>query len=158
MAVPGHTLDHIAFYSPNRVDDAPVLFCGDTLFSCGCGRVFEGTPGQMRESLGSLRGLPGSTKVYCGHEYTLANLKFARSWLPEDSDLAEYEAQCRERRDNNKPTLPSLMATEKKLNPFLRWDDPAVIEAAKTYGEKNGLDVSNDDEVFAAVRHGKDNF
>ncbi|WP_404362429.1 hydroxyacylglutathione hydrolase [Marinobacter sp.] len=158
IAVPGHTLDHIAFYTPNRVNGAPVLFCGDTLFACGCGKVFEGTAAQMRESLASLRELPDSTRVFCGHEYTLANLKFARSWLPDDSGLADYEAECKQMRDRGEPTLPSTMEREKKLNPFLRWDDPDVIQAAKAYGEQKGLKVSSDDEVFAAVRRGKDSF
>ncbi|OEY67688.1 hydroxyacylglutathione hydrolase [Marinobacter sp. X15-166B] len=158
MAVPGHTLDHIAFYSDQKVADRPVLFCGDTLFICGCGRLFEGTPAQMRQSLSKLRDLPDETAVYCTHEYTLANLKFARHWLPDDAALAEFEAECIALRDRHLPTVPGVLGREKRLNPFLRWDDDAVIEAAKAYGAKHQLTVDSADSVLAAVRHGKDQF
>ncbi|MDX1633106.1 MAG: hydroxyacylglutathione hydrolase [Marinobacter sp.] len=158
MAVPGHTLDHIAFYSDSQVDDAEVLFCGDTLFVCGCGRLFEGSASQMRESLASLRSLPETTAVYCAHEYTLANLKFARHWLPDDDGLARFESRCRELRDQDRPTVPSSIGQEKSLNPFLRWDDPAVVEQARIYARRHNLDASDDNGVFAAVRHGKDHF
>ncbi len=158
MAVPGHTLDHIAFYSERQVNGAEVLFCGDTLFVCGCGRLFEGTAAQMRESLASLRELPGSTAVYCAHEYTLANLRFARSWLPDDDGLARFEAECKELRDRGEPTVPSSIARERELNPFLRWDDPKVAERARDHARKHGLDTGDDTAIFAAIRHGKDNF
>lgn len=158
MAVPGHTLDHVAYFSENRVNGAEVLFCGDTLFVCGCGRLFEGTPAQMRESLASLRELPDSTAVYCAHEYTLANLRFARSWLPEDKGLARFESECKTLRDRGEPTVPSSIGREKALNPFLRWDDPEVVEKARDYARQNRLDAGSDDGVFAAVRHGKDHF
>ncbi|WP_166259903.1 hydroxyacylglutathione hydrolase [Marinobacter salicampi] len=158
MAVPGHTLDHIAYYCEYTVNNREVLFCGDTLFVIGCGRLFEGTAEQMRQSLESLRELPDSTAVYCAHEYTLANLKFARSWSPDDSELANFESRCKDRRDRNEPTVPSVLGEEKRLNPFLRWDAPDVVEAAKLYGRKQGLTVNGDDGVFAAVRHAKDNF
>lgn len=158
MAVPGHTLDHIAFYSETLVDDRPVLFCGDTLFVIGCGRMFEGTAPQMRNSLSKIRDLPDATAVYCTHEYTLANLKFARHLLPDDVALAEFEAECIARRNRNVPTVPGVLGREKALNPFLRWDDKTVIAAAKAYGEQHQLTVDDADSVFAAVRHGKDHF
>ncbi len=158
LAVPGHTLDHIAFFSDTRVDDLAILFCGDTLFACGCGRLFEGTPGQMVESLRSLRDLPDDTAVYCAHEYTLANLRFARSWIPDNDDLANFEADAQAARDHGHPTIPVRLGDEKKRNPFLRWDDPAIIARAREYGDRNGLVTEGDSGVFAAVRHGKDNF
>lgn len=156
--VPGHTLDHIAFYSEDEVNSRPILFCGDTLFVCGCGRLFEGSPAQMKQSLESLRQLPDSTAVYCAHEYTLANLKFARHWLPDDSDLEAFEADCRSLREAGQPTVPSTIGNEKKLNPFLRWDDQSVVESARQYASDHGLDCATDNDVFAATRHGKDNF
>ncbi|MFL1465613.1 hydroxyacylglutathione hydrolase [Marinobacter sp. HN1S83] len=158
IGVPGHTLDHIAYFSATPVNDHPVLFCGDTLFVCGCGRLFEGTPSQMRESLASLRDLPDDALVYCAHEYTLANLRFARHWLPEDDNLRRFEDKCQALRDKGMATVPSLLGDEKRLNPFLRWDDPAVIESAQSYCTDNGLPSTSEDEVFAAVRHGKDHF
>lgn len=158
MAVPGHTLDHIAYYSPQPVDGRPVLFCGDTLFVCGCGRLFEGSPSQMRASLASLRDLPDDTAVYCAHEYTLANLRYARHLLPDDAPLQQFEAQCKQRRERQEATVPTVLGDEKRLNPFLRWDDPAVVAAATDYARHYGLAVDSEDAVFAAVRHGKDHF
>jgi len=158
LRVPGHTLDHIAFYSDTRVNDRPVLFCGDTLFVCGCGRLFEGTPAQMKQSLESLRQLPDSTGVYCAHEYTLANLRFARHWLPDDSGLEAFEARCQQLRDEGKPTVPSTIGDEKALNPFLRWDDSSVTDSARQYASANGLTCVTDEDIFAVTRHGKDNF
>lgn len=158
MAVPGHTLDHIAFFANTEIDGHPVLFCGDTLFVCGCGRLFEGTPAQMRSSLEHLRALPDSTAVYCAHEYTLANLKYARHLLPEDPGLARFEAECQERRNRNQPTVPTILGRERTLNPFLRWDDSSVIAAASSYARRHGLPDQGADAIFAAVRHGKDHF
>lgn len=158
MAVPGHTLDHIAYFAASHVEGRPVLFCGDTLFACGCGRLFEGTPEQMYNSLTSLRELPGETAVYCAHEYTLANLRFARHWLPDDKELAAFEGRCISLREKGQPTLPTTMEQERTLNPFLRWDDPEVIAAAETYCADNNLETGTPALVFAAVRHGKDNF
>ncbi len=156
--VPGHTLDHIAFYSEGPVAGRPVLFSGDTLFVCGCGRLFEGSPAQMRKSLDALRQLPDATAVYCAHEYTLANLRFARHWLPADSELKAFEAHCQDLRDRGQPTVPSTIGAEKKLNPFLRWDDRNLVESAREYASQRGLACATDDDVFAATRHGKDNF
>ncbi len=156
--VPGHTLDHIAFYTDSKVNDRPVLFCGDTLFVCGCGRLFEGTPAQMKQSLESLRQLPDSTAVYCAHEYTLANLRFARHWLPDDSGLEAFETHCQQLRDAGQPTVPSTIGDEKALNPFLRWDDSSVAASARQYASARGLNCATAEDVFAATRHGKDNF
>ncbi|MGC8119002.1 hydroxyacylglutathione hydrolase [Marinobacter sp. VGCF2001] len=158
MAVPGHTLDHIAYYSDTRVQDKPVLFCGDTLFVCGCGRLFEGSPEQMQTSLQSLRDLPGDTAVYCAHEYTLANLRFARHWLPNDEALEAFETHCQALRERGEPTVPTTISQERQLNPFLRWDDPAVVRAAEQYGARHHLATETACGVFAAVRHGKDHF
>ncbi|SDW63560.1 hydroxyacylglutathione hydrolase [Marinobacter mobilis] len=158
MEVPGHTLDHIAYFCPTPVDGHPVLFCGDTLFVCGCGRLFEGSPAQMRHSLAQLRQLPDDTGVYCAHEYTLANLNYARNLLPGDEGLAAFEAECEQLRASNKATVPGLLGREKQLNPFLRWDDPEVIAAATNYAREQGLECDTPDAVFAAVRHGKDHF
>lgn len=158
LAVPGHTLDHIAYYSSTRVEGQGVLFCGDTLFACGCGRLFEGTAVQMLESMSAIRELPDNTAVYCAHEYTLANLRFARHWLPADKPLATFEAECQAQRDQGRPTVPVTLGDEKRRNPFLRWDDPAVMDVASQYGEAHGLDTRSAAGVFAAVRHGKDHF
>jgi hydroxyacylglutathione hydrolase len=158
MGVPGHTLDHIAFFTDTEISGRPAVFCGDTLFAIGCGRLFEGTPSQMMESLRSLRELPGNTAVYCAHEYTLANLRFARSWLPNDPKLEAFERQCEDKRQSGEPTVPSILENEKQLNPFLRWDDPLVVGAAKQYCAEQGLPANSDSDIFAAIRHGKDNF
>lgn len=158
LAVPGHTLDHIAYFTESRVNDRPVLFCGDTLFVCGCGRLFEGTPEQMKQSLETLRKLPDETAVYCAHEYTLANLRFARHWLPDDEALREFEVQCQQKRADGEPTVPSILGDEKRMNPFLRWDDPAVAEVARKQARKAGRPVETDTDVFAITRHGKDTF
>ncbi|MBW7469959.1 hydroxyacylglutathione hydrolase [Marinobacter sp. M216] len=158
LGVPGHTLDHIAYFTDTEVDGRPVLFCGDTLFVCGCGRLFEGKPEQMRQSLQTLRALPERTAVYCAHEYTLANLKFARSWLPGDEGLKAFEIRCKQRREDGYPTVPSVLGEEKRLNPFLRWDDPVVVDAARNYCARHGLPADSENAIFAAIRHGKDNF
>ncbi|WP_028311012.1 hydroxyacylglutathione hydrolase [Derxia gummosa] len=122
ISVPGHTRGHIAYFIPRLA----ALFCGDTLFAAGCGRLFEGTPAQMWASLSRLARLPGSTAVHCAHEYTLGNLKFARAVEPGNRVLAEREARARELRAAGRPTLPSSIALELETNPFLRAADPAV--------------------------------
>ncbi len=157
LSVPGHTLDHIAYFTEPE-GEPPLLFCGDTLFVCGCGRLFEGSPAQMRHSLAKLRALPDTTRVHCAHEYTLANLTFARSFLPDDTSLVEFERQCRNQRDAGVPTVPSVLAEERRLNPFLRWDEPSVAEAARRYAADRNLPAGTDDEGFAAIRHAKDHF
>jgi hydroxyacylglutathione hydrolase len=146
LDIPGHTRAHIAYYG------AEALFCGDTLFACGCGRLFEGTAEQMYASLQKLLALPDATKVYCGHEYTLANIGFARSVEPANSALASREQRDRRLREAGKPTLPSTLADEKATNPFLRCREPAVIESANKY---LGARVSDPVRVFAAIRQWK---
>jgi hydroxyacylglutathione hydrolase len=116
IAIPGHTLDHIAFYCAAD----KILFCGDTLFSAGCGRVFEGTYEQMYQSLLKLAALPSDTKVCCAHEYTLSNLRFAVTIEPANQDIINYQKQCEELREKNQPTLPSSIGLEQRINPFLR--------------------------------------
>ncbi len=149
LAVPGHTLDHIAYWGHDA------LFCGDTLFAGGCGRVFEGTFPMMRASLEKLRGLPGDTAVYCAHEYTLANLRFAQAADPGNISLAERAARCQLLREQQTPTVPSRLSDELATNPFLRWDDAAVL-ANLTQQER--LTGSAPDDAFAALRQWKDSF
>jgi hydroxyacylglutathione hydrolase len=149
--VPGHTSGHIAYYAATE----GLLFCGDTLFAAGCGRLFEGTPQQMHKSLSKLARLPGATRVYCAHEYTLANIKFARAVEPGNAALARREATCREMRANNIPTVPSTIAEELATNPFLRSDAPAVRHAAEGQQRGAGADAV---ATFAAIREWKNRF
>ena len=128
--VPGHTAGHIAYFADD-VDGAPLLFCGDTLFSGGCGRLFEGTPAQMLASLDTLAALPAATRVCCAHEYTLGNLRFARAVEPGNTDLAAYQQRCEALRAAGQPTLPSTIGKERRINPFLRSREPAVTQAAR---------------------------
>jgi len=146
LDIPGHTRAHIAYYG------AGALFCGDTLFACGCGRLFEGTAEQMFKSLGKLRALPDDTKVYCGHEYTLANIGFARNVEPQNAALAARENRDRRLSEAGKPTLPSTMREEKATNPFLRCTEPAVVESVNKY---LGTRVSDPVRVFPAIREWK---
>lgn len=149
IGVPGHTLDHIAFYLPEQ----EAVFCGDTLFSGGCGRVFEGTFEQMRASLESLRNLPESTRVFCAHEYTAANLRFALTVDPDNSHLQQRAHEVATLRSQEKCTLPTTLATERLSNPFLRWDAPAIIDSAQ--GRES---VHDADGVFRVMRQWKDSF
>jgi hydroxyacylglutathione hydrolase len=151
--VPGHTAGHIAYYC-EALDGAPLLFCGDTLFSGGCGRLFEGTPAQMLASLDSLAALPATTRVCCTHEYTLSNLKFALAVEPGNTDLQQYNAHCLQLRANNLPTLPSTIAQEKKINPFLRSRVPAVLAAAQAHDAAMALDTG----AFATLRQWKNDY
>ncbi|WP_432719322.1 hydroxyacylglutathione hydrolase [Jeongeupia wiesaeckerbachi] len=148
IAVPGHTLDHLAYHA------APWLFCGDTLFAAGCGRLFEGTPTQMHASLARLGALPADTLVCCTHEYTLSNLKFARAVEPGNAALREREVTEQARRAQGLPTLPSNMALERATNPYLRCSEPGVIGAARHHGATDDTEP----EVFAAIRRWKDHF
>lgn len=159
IEVPGHTLDHIAYYAPEGLP-WPALFCGDTLFACGCGRLFEGSAEQMQRSLAKLAALPDATRVFCAHEYTLANLRFSRAVLPQDEQLQAFENQCQSDREAGRPTLPVTLGNEKLLNPFLRWGDNAVISAAMDYAGREGLEISPETpaSVFAVVRRWKDKF
>jgi hydroxyacylglutathione hydrolase len=147
--IPGHTRAHIAYYG------AGSLFCGDTLFACGCGRLFEGTAEQMYASLQKLRALPDETKVYCGHEYTLANIGFAKTVEPDNAALKQREDRDQRLRAAGKPTLPSTLGEEKATNPFLRCLEPAVVESANKY---LGARIADPVRVFAAIRDWKNRF
>ncbi len=156
MAVPGHTRGHIAYYTAALGTDArPALFCGDTLFAGGCGRLFEGTPAQMLGSLGRLAALPGETLVYCAHEYTVSNLKFASAVEPDNSVLGDRMAQALARRAAGKTTVPGQIAAERATNPFLRASEPAVRAAATT---RLGSTPQNTESCFAAIREWKNTF
>jgi hydroxyacylglutathione hydrolase len=151
--VPGHTLGHIAFWL-QPADQAPLLFCGDTLFSGGCGRLFEGTPAQMLDSLDRLAALPGDTRICCAHEYTLSNLKFALAVDPDNVELQNYAQICGQLRAQNKATLPALLSTERAINPFLRSRSPALASAVQ-HRDAFALD---DVTRFAALRTWKNEF
>jgi len=151
LDIPGHTAGHIAFV---RAGNDPLLFCGDTLFACGCGRLFEGTPRQMVASLAKLAALPPATRVFCGHEYTLANIAFAESVEPGNARLAQRRAREAAKRERGEPTLPSTIGEELATNPFLRWDAPEVIAAAE---RRAGRRLEDPVEVFAEIREWKNN-
>ncbi|MGH8377755.1 MAG: hydroxyacylglutathione hydrolase [Gammaproteobacteria bacterium] len=169
LDIPGHTAGHIAYAS--RDTDASerhfpgsptmarlvknIVFCGDTLFSAGCGRLFEGSAAQMSASLDKLAALPDSTAVCCGHEYTVANLRFARAVEPGNRDILDYAEEAAERRARNLPTLPSTLERERRVNPFLRCNEPAVIAAAQAHA---GRELRGPIEVFAVIRSWKDRF
>ena len=147
LDIPGHTRAHIAYYG------AGSLFCGDTLFACGCGRVFEGTPQQMYASLEKLRALPDATKVYCGHEYTLANIGFAKGVEPGNAALAARETRDRRAaRSRQAHACRARLGEEKATNPFLRCLEPAVVDSVNKY---LGARVSDPVRVFAAIREWK---
>lgn len=151
LHVPGHTLGHIAYVAPEQ----GWLFCGDTLFAGGCGRIFEGTPTQMLASLDKLAALPDDTKVYCAHEYTISNLRFALAAEPANTALAARFETEQAKRKQNIPTVPSNIGLEKSTNPFLRARVPAIAQHMVANGKaKNGDPVT----VFAALREWKNNF
>ena len=154
LGIPGHTLSHIAFYCADA-DGQRLLFCGDTLFSLGCGRMFEGTAPQMHASLMRLATLPGDTRVCGGHEYTQANAAFALAADPDNPQLQTRAAEAAALRAAGKPTLPSLLADERACNPFLRCAEPALHAAAKRH---TGARPADDVAVFAALRQWKDGF
>ncbi len=149
LHLPGHTLSHVAFLGHGA------LFCGDTLFSAGCGRMFEGTPTQMHTSLDRLSLLPPDTRIYCGHEYTAANLKFALTVEPSNSAARDYSAKVNQLRTQALPTLPSSVALETSINPFLRCHEPAVRSAAEA---RAGRPLREPADVFAVLRAWKDTF
>jgi hydroxyacylglutathione hydrolase len=149
LDIPGHTAGHIAYVGHGA------LFCGDTLFSAGCGRLFEGTPEQMLDSLAKLAQLPAETLVYCGHEYTVSNLKFSLAVEPDNADSARYLEECSTKRARDEATLPSSIRRERNVNPFLRCDRQTVKQAAE---EKAGRRLQNSTEVFAVIRQWKDGF
>ncbi|MCQ8103561.1 hydroxyacylglutathione hydrolase [Methylomonas sp. SURF-2] len=148
LAAPGHTLGHIAFYAA----DSRALFCGDTLFSLGCGRLFEGTAEQMWQSLQTLKALPGDTRIYCAHEYTQANGRFALTLEADNPDLQRRMAEVTGLREKNLPTLPSTMADELKTNPFLREHSPSLRQAVAADPSEPPA------RVFAKIRLLKDHF
>ncbi|MGL5076922.1 MAG: hydroxyacylglutathione hydrolase [Waterburya sp.] len=148
--VPGHTRGHIAYYFPPITpEDTGELFCGDTIFAGGCGRLFEGTPAQMVESINKLRQLPDNTRVWCAHEYTLNNLKFALTVDQDNADLQTRYQTVKQARNQGIATVPSLLGIEKQTNPFLRWDTPALQATAK---------MTEPARVFARIRGMKDKF
>ncbi|WMC11412.1 hydroxyacylglutathione hydrolase [Oceanimonas pelagia] len=149
LSVPGHTLGHIAYYGNG------MLFCGDTLFSGGCGRLFEGTPEQMHHSLGRLAALPDDTRVYCAHEYTQANLAFCHAVEPDNPALLNYMKEVAKLRQQDVPTLPSSIGREKAVNVFLRTAEPAVRATAQLQAME---ELNEDCQVFAALRRWKDHF
>jgi hydroxyacylglutathione hydrolase len=147
--IPGHTAGHIAFFG------AGSLFCGDTLFACGCGRLFEGTAAQMVDSLGKLARLPGATRVYCGHEYTLANLRFAEAVEPGNRALAPRREREAAKRERGEPTLPSTIADELATNPFLRCGEPEIVASVERHA---GRPAAGRTDVFATLRDWKNTF
>jgi hydroxyacylglutathione hydrolase len=149
LEIPGHTRSHIAFHGGG------LLFCGDTLFAAGCGRLFEGTPQQMHESLSRLMRLPDGTRVYCGHEYTLSNIRFAKAADPGNAALADLEERAKQLRDRGLPTLPSTIGQEKATNPFVRVREPSVIDSANRYAGKT---LNDPVSVLAAIRQWKNSF
>jgi len=154
FTLPGHTLDHIAYLCESP-EAEPILFCGDTLFAGGCGRLFEGSAEQMHHSLNKLKECSDNTRVYCAHEYTLANLAFALAVEPDNKTLIQRIAAAKKTREANRPTVPTTIGLEKATNPFMR----SEIESIKNAAEKHsGQNFCQDSEVFGAIRHWKDNF
>ena len=154
IEIPGHTRSHVAFHG-HDVDGDGLLFCGDTLFSLGCGRMFEGTPAQMHASLQRLAALPGETLICCGHEYTLANAAFATTVDPGNAALRERAAEVRRLRATDQPSLPSTLHDERACNPFLRCEDPAVRASVAAHA---GHPLASPVDVFAHLRNWKDGF
>jgi hydroxyacylglutathione hydrolase len=148
--IPGHTRAHIAYYFPPVTDDeAGELFCGDTIFAGGCGRLFEGTPAQMVGSMTKLRQLPDNTRIWCAHEYTLSNLKFAITVDPNNQELQQRLVDVTAARQDLIPTVPTMLGIEKRTNPFLRWDTSAL---------QTTVDSRDPVETFARIRGRKDQF
>ena len=147
LALPGHTRDHVGYYGANS------LFCGDTLFSCGCGRLFEGTPAQMVTSLHRILRLPDDTRIYCAHEYTLENLRFANRVEPGNLALAARTQEAQAQRQARQPTVPTTLGMERRTNPFLRFREAAVIAAASRHA---GRPLTDEVATFAETRRWKD--
>jgi len=152
LDIPGHTAGHIAYYTSGA---DPLLFCGDTLFAAGCGRLFEGTPGEMWSSLSKLAALPPATRVYCGHEYTLANLRFAEAVEPANAEVRARVARERDKRERGLPTLPTTIGEELATNPFLRAARPDVMASAARHA---GRPVTGPVDAFATLREWKNGF
>ncbi len=153
FSAPGHTNDQLSYFCD--MTDKPILFSGDTLFFAGCGRLFEGTPEDMLFSMDRYKELPSNTLVYCGHEYTETNLKFAKAVEPHNKDILIAINEVNKIRSMNKPSLPSLIDTELKINPFMRCREISVIKAAEKYSKRK---LSNTAEVLGEIRNWKDNF
>jgi len=153
--VPGHTAGHIAYFQAGDAQEAPHLFCGDTLFASGCGRLFEGTPQQMLASLDALAALPDDTRVHCAHEYTLANIRFARACEPDNAALARWDDEARALRAAGKPTLPTTIGHEKAVNPFLRVEQPGIQSILASH---SGERVADRLDAFRQMRGWKDTF
>jgi hydroxyacylglutathione hydrolase len=149
LDIPGHTAGHIALFG------ADAVFCGDTLFACGCGRIFEGTPAQMVDSLAQLTRLPASTRVFCGHEYTMANIRFAQAVEPGNRALDARKEREAAKRLRDQPTLPSTIGDELATNPFLRCGEPEVVASAERHA---GRKLKTPVEVFAEIRNWKNAF
>lgn len=149
IEVPGHTRSHVAYYGGNAV------FCGDTLFACGCGRLFEGSPAQMAQSLAKLARLPGETRVYCAHEYTLSNIRFALAAEPDNANLQGFERTARTLRAQGIPTVPTTIAEELATNPFLRCTEPRIVSTASAVA---GKPLTDPVEVLAVIREWKNRF
>jgi hydroxyacylglutathione hydrolase len=149
LDIPGHTAGHIAYYTEGA------LFCGDTLFSAGCGKLFEGTPEQMVASLQKIANLPDETKIYCAHEYTLNNLRFAQTVEPANEAIQDYYPIIYQLRQQGKPSLPSILAQEKLINPFLRCALSTVINAVENYANKKLINIT---DIFTYLRLWKNNF
>jgi hydroxyacylglutathione hydrolase len=149
LDIPGHTAGHIAYVGHGAV------FCGDTLFSAGCGRLFEGTAEQMTVSLSNLAALDPNTQVYCGHEYTVSNLRFAQTVEPGNAEIAAHLQRCLSKRERDEPTVPSTLALEHSVNPFLRCTSDTVKQAAEAH---TGHTLDSNVAVFAAIRAWKDGF
>jgi len=154
--VPGHTSGHVAYVGYLQGDEGPAsLFCGDTLFATGCGRLFEGTPAQMRASLAKLAALAPDTRVYCAHEYTASNVRFARTVEPGNADLAAWEDEVAALRAEGRSTVPTTVGHERATNPFMRSDEPDVTRAVAHHA---GIDAGDPIAVFAALREWKNDF
>ena len=154
IAVPGHTLGHIAYYSKN-VDQQPVLFVGDTLFSVGCGRIFEGTYEMMFDSLQKIKNLDHKTRIFCAHEYTMSNIAFALAVDCENAQLKQYKTKVESLRKKNLASVPSVLGWELDVNPFLRTDHTNIVKAVS---QKCSQSFSSEIEIFAALRQWKDHF
>ncbi len=150
IAVPGHTLDHIAYHAPEQT----ALFCGDTLFAAGCGRLFEGTPEMMYHSLQKLVCLPENTRIYCAHEYTVSNLRFALEVEPHNPIILNRLLACEQLRKNGQCTLPSTLLEETLTNPFLRVNEEAVITQALNQGARSADPI----DIFSCLREWKNHF
>ena len=156
MEVPGHTSSHIAYYgAESATAGGGLLFCGDTLFAAGCGRLFEGTPAQMHDSLGKFMRLPDTTRVYCTHEYTLSNIRFARAAEPANVALQEWEARAKALREADTPTVPTTIGLEKATNPFVRCNAAGIIASAS---QRAGKPLADPVSVLGSIREWKNNF